>query len=432
MNETKVMEFILIGFSEFPDLQIPLFVFFFLTYLVTLTGNVLLMTIIRLHHHLHIPMYFFLSILSFSETCYTFALIPKMLVNLVTEEKAISFTGCAVQMFFFIGFGATNCMLLTAMGYDRCVAICKPLHYKVLMNDRVCSQLVAFATGTGFTLSLIVTYFVFTLPFCGGKEINHFFCDMAPVIQAACTENNGIETVIFIFCMVVVFGSFLLILLSYFLIFNTILKIPSTEGKGKAFSTCASHLTVVVVHFGCASIIYLRPKSTYCLQEDTLISVTYTVVTPLLNPVVYSLRNKDVHLALQEILNRINTWVSVVKDMHCCYSDPTSHSTTCTGTSHPNTSTSTSYTSFDNEYCHYSSCSDKYRHYSNSISTSTSHSCDQETMRSVHSPAPYTKDQLKSEHTGENSSDEDPGEGPSKADKGKDPSKVDPGESLRH
>ncbi|NXK28166.1 O10R2 protein, partial [Arenaria interpres] len=303
-NETKMMEFILVGFSEFPDLQIPLFVFFSLTYLVTLTGNVLLMTIIRLHHHLHIPMYFFLSILSLSETCYTFALIPKMLVNLITEEKAISFTGCAVQMFFFIGFGATNCMLLTAMGYDRCVAICKPLHYKALMNDRVCRQLVAFATGTGFTLSLIVTYFVFTLPFCGGKEINHFFCDMAPVIQAACTENNGIETVIFIFGIVVVFGSFLLILLSYLLIFNTILKIPSTEGKGKAFSTCASHLTVVVVHFGCASIIYLRPKSTYCLQEDTLISVTYTVVTPLLNPVVYSLRNKDVHLALRKCLGR--------------------------------------------------------------------------------------------------------------------------------
>ncbi|XP_014795541.1 PREDICTED: olfactory receptor 10R2-like [Calidris pugnax] len=310
MNETKMMEFILIGFSEFPDLQIPLFVFFSLTYLVTLTGNVLLMTIIRLHRHLHIPMYFFLSILSFSETCYTFALIPKMLVNLITEEKAISFTGCAVQMFFFIGFGATNCMLLTAMGYDRCVAICKPLHYKVLMNDRVCRQLVAFATGTGFTLSLIVTYFVFTLPFCGGKEINHFFCDMAPVIQAACTENNGIETVIFIFGIVVVFGSFLLILLSYLLIFHTILKIPSTEGKGKAFSTCASHLTVVVVHFGCASIVYLRPKSTYCLQEDTLISVTYTVVTPLLNPVVYSLRNKDVHLALRKCLGRkVCTWM---------------------------------------------------------------------------------------------------------------------------
>ncbi|NXG92261.1 O10R2 protein, partial [Stercorarius parasiticus] len=304
MNETKVMEFILIGFSEFPDLQIPLFVFFFLTYLATLTGNVLLMTIIRLHRHLHVPMYFFLSILSFSETCYTFAVIPKMLVNLITGQKAISFTGCAVQMFFFVGFGGTNCMLLTAMGYDRCVAICKPLHYKVLMSDRVCSHLVAFAAVTGFTLSLIVIYFIFTLPFCGGKEINHFFCDMAPVIQAACTENNGIETVIFIFCIVVVFGSFLLILLSYLLIFNTILQIPSTEGKRKAFSTCASHLTVVVVHFVCASIIYLRPKSAYSLQEDTLISVTYTVVTPLLNPVVYSLRNKDVRFALRKGLGK--------------------------------------------------------------------------------------------------------------------------------
>ncbi|KFZ68850.1 Olfactory receptor 10R2, partial [Podiceps cristatus] len=298
------MEFILIGFSDFPDLQIPLFVFFSLTYLVTLTANILLMTVIRLHRHLHIPMYFFLSILSFSETCYTFSVIPKMLVNLVTEEKSISFTGCAVQMFFFFGFGGTNCMLLAAMGYDRCVAICKPLHYKVLMNDRACSQLVAFATMTGFTLSLIDTYFIFTLPFCGDKEINHFFCDMAPVIQAACTVNNGIEIAIFIFCIVVVFGSFLLILLSYVLIFNAILKIPSTEGKHKAFSTCASHLTVVVVHFGCASIIYLRPKSTYSLEQDTLISVTYTVVTPLLNPVVYSLRNKDVQLGLQKGLGR--------------------------------------------------------------------------------------------------------------------------------
>ncbi|XP_054673596.1 olfactory receptor 10R2-like [Grus americana] len=304
MNQTKVMGFVLIGFSDFPELRIPLFVFFFLIYLVTLTGNVLLMTLIRLHCHLHIPMYFFLSILSFSETCYTFAIIPKMLVNLITEEKSISFTGCAVQMCFFIGFGGTNCLLLTAMGYDRCVAICKPLHYRVLMNGRVCSQLVAFATVTGFTLSLIDTYFIFTLPFCGEKEINHFFCDMGPVIQAACTENNGIEIVIFIFCIVVVFGSFLLILLSYVLIFNTILKIPSTEGKRKAFSTCASHLTVVVVHFGCASIIYLRPKSTYSLEEDTLISVTYTVVTPLLNPVVYSLRNKDVRLALRKGLGR--------------------------------------------------------------------------------------------------------------------------------
>ncbi|NXT86310.1 O10R2 protein, partial [Zapornia atra] len=299
-NETNVTGFVLIGFSRFPELRVPLFVLFLLTYLVTLTGNILLMTIIRLHRHLHIPMYFFLSILSLSETCYTFAVIPKMLANLITEEKSISFTGCALQMFVFIGFGGTNCMLLTAMGYDRCVAICKPLHYRVLMNGRVCGQIVAFVTVTGFTLSLIDTYFIFTLPFCGEKEINHFFCDMGPVIQAACTKNNGIEVVIFIFCVVVVLGSFLLILLSYVWIFSTILKIPSTEGKRKAFSTCASHLIVVVVHFGCASIIYLRPKSTYSLEGDTLISVTYTVVTPLLNPVVYSLRNKDVQLALRK------------------------------------------------------------------------------------------------------------------------------------
>ncbi|KAM6136944.1 LOW QUALITY PROTEIN: olfactory receptor 10R2-like [Pterocles gutturalis] len=302
MYETKLMEFILTGFSDFPDLQILLFIFFFLTYLITLTGSVLLMSVIGLHRHLHIPMYFLLSILFFSETRYTFALIPKMLANLITEEESISFTGCAVQMFFFIGFGGTNCMLLTAMGYDQCVAICKTLHYKVLMNDRVCSHLVAFATVTGFTLSLIDTCFIFTLSFCGEREINHFFCDITPVIQAACTKNNGIEIGIFI--LVLQFGSFLLIFLSCVLIFNTILRIPSTEGECKAFSTCAYHLTGVVVHFGCTSIIYLRPRSTCSLKQDTLISVTHTVVTPLLNPVVYSLRNKDVHLALSKGLGR--------------------------------------------------------------------------------------------------------------------------------
>lgn len=218
--------------------------------------------------------------------------------------KTISFTGCATQMFLFLGFGITNCMILTAMGYDRYLAICKPLNYHARMSQRVCTQLVAFSVVTGFVLSLVETFFIFKLPFCGINKINHFFCDMAPVIKMACTENNRIEIVIFILCILVVFDSFLLILLSYTLIFNTILKIPSAKGKRKAFSTCASHLIVVVVHFGCASITYLRPKSTYSLDEDALISVSYTVVTPLLNPVVYSLRNKDVQMAIRKVLGR--------------------------------------------------------------------------------------------------------------------------------
>ncbi|XP_014379703.1 olfactory receptor 10R2-like [Alligator sinensis] len=303
-NQTMVTEFILIGFSNFPSLQIPLFTVFFLMYLITLAGNIILIIIISVDHTLQIPMYFFLSILSFSETCYTFVVIPNMLVNLLTEKKTISFTGCATQMFFFISFGGTNCMLLAAMAYDRYVAICKPLHYHILMNQKVRVQLVAFSLVTGFVLSLIDTYFIFRLPFCGVNKINHFFCDMAPVIKISCTDNNVIEIVIFIFCVVVVFGSFLLILLSYLFILITILQIPSAEGKQKAFSTCTSHLIVVIVHFGCASIIYLRPKSTYSLDKDTLISVTYTVVTPLLNPMVYSLRNKDVQIALRKALGR--------------------------------------------------------------------------------------------------------------------------------
>ncbi|XP_014450656.1 olfactory receptor 10R2-like [Alligator mississippiensis] len=293
-NQTVVTEFILIGFSNFPHLQMVLFVVFSLMYIVTLAGNIIIMTIIRVDKSLHIPMYFFLAILSFSETCYTLVIVPSMLTNLLIEHKTISFMGCAIQMCFFLGFGGTNCILLAVMGYDCYVAICKPLHYHILMKQTFCTKMVAFSAITSFLFALIETSFIFKLPFCRANQIHHFFCDMAPVIKLACTRNYIVEIIIFIFCMLAIFLSFILILFSYMLIFNTILKIPSAEGKQKAFSTCASHLIVVVVHFGCASIVYLRPKSTYSLEKDTLISVTYTVVTLLLNPIVYSLRNKDV------------------------------------------------------------------------------------------------------------------------------------------
>uniref|UniRef100_A0A8D0L2W6 Olfactory receptor n=1 Tax=Sphenodon punctatus TaxID=8508 RepID=A0A8D0L2W6_SPHPU len=303
-KETMVTEFILIGFSNFPDLQIVLFVVFLLMYLLTLTGNIAIMTIIRVDHSLHIPMYFFLSILSFSETCYTFAIIPNMLANLLKARKTISYIGCVTQMFFFLGFGCTNCILLAVMGYDRYVSVCKPLHYQTIMNQRFCTQLVAFTVATGFLCSTIETYIVFTLPFCESNKIHQFFCDMAPVIKLACARSKIGETIIFIICLFVVFCAFLLIILTYILILSTILKIPSAEGKRKAFSTCASHLIVVVVHYGCASIIYLRPKPGENLDDETLISVTYTVITPLLNPIVYTLRNKDILRALKKALGR--------------------------------------------------------------------------------------------------------------------------------
>ncbi|XP_060092318.1 olfactory receptor 10R2-like [Heteronotia binoei] len=303
-NQSVVMEFIFIGFSSFPDLQVLLFVVFSLMYLAILAGNIIIIATIKCDSSLHNPMYFFLAILSGSEICYTITIIPNMLVNLLREKATISFIGCAVQMCLFLGFACTDCMLLTVMGYDRYVSICKPLHYPVLMNPRFCTKLVVFSVSTGFLFSTVETYFIFTLPFCGPDKINHFFCDLAPLLELACGRNYIGEIVIFVICFLVVVFSFLLVILSYLLILNTILKIPTTEGKRKAFSTCASHLIVVVVHFVCASIIYLRPQSRYTLNEDTLISVTYTLVTPLLNPVVYTLRNKDVRVALKKSLGR--------------------------------------------------------------------------------------------------------------------------------
>lgn len=306
-NQTVVVEFILVGFSNFPDIQIMLFVVFLFMYIFTLTGNITIITTIRTDHSLHVPMYFFLSVLSFSELCYSLSIIPNMLANLLRDKNTISFIGCALQMCVFLGFGCTNCMLLVVMGYDRYVSICKPLHYQIIMNQGFCTKLAAFLAAMGFLFSTSETIIIFTLPFCGPNKIHHFFCDMAPVLKLACARNYIGEVVILLVCILVVFCSFLLILLSYCLILVTILKIPSADGKRKAFSTCASHLIVVVVHFGCASIIYLRPKSSYTVDEDTLISVTYTVVTPLLNPIVYSLRNKDVQIALRKSMSRMCT-----------------------------------------------------------------------------------------------------------------------------
>ncbi|XP_053149111.1 olfactory receptor 10T2-like [Hemicordylus capensis] len=301
-NETEVTEFVLTGFSNFPDLQLVLFVVFSLMYLASLSGNVIIMAIIWLNRSLHIPMYFFLSLLSFSESCYTFVIVPNMLVTLLLGRKTISFAGCVTQMFFFIGIACTNCLILIGMGYDRYVAVCHPLHYHLMMNRRVCLQLGASLAVSGFFFSLIETYLVFHLPFYGGNRIDHYFCDVAPVVKLACPPDQNTEVVILALCTIFILGSFLSVILSYFFIFVTVLRIPSAEGKRKAFSTCTSHLIVVIVHFGCASATYLRPISSYIPGKDIMVSIMYTLVTPLLNPIVYSLRNKDIQTALRKLL----------------------------------------------------------------------------------------------------------------------------------
>ncbi|XP_005400378.1 PREDICTED: olfactory receptor 10J3-like [Chinchilla lanigera] len=298
-NSTFVTEFLFEGFSSFGwQHRLVFFVVFLTLYLLTLSGNVVIVTVIRLDRHLHTPMYFFLSMLSISETCYTVAIIPCMLSGLLNPQKTISFQDCATQLFFYLTFGINNCFLLTAMGYDRYVAICNPLRYSVIMGKRACVQLVCGSLGIGLSMAIVQVTSVFGLPFCDGFVISHFFCDVRPLLKLACTNTTVNEIINFVVSVFVLVLPMALVFISYVLIIATILKIASAEGRKKAFATCASHLTVVIIHYGCASIIYLKPKSQSSLGQDRLISVTYTVITPLLNPVVYSLRNKEVKEAL--------------------------------------------------------------------------------------------------------------------------------------
>ncbi|XP_072455523.1 olfactory receptor 10H1-like [Notamacropus eugenii] len=300
-NHTTVTEFILIGFSTFPHLQWMFFVLFLLMYLFTLLGNFLIMLTIRSEQSLHTPMYFFLCALSISEIFYTFAIIPRLLRDLLSAQHTISFMGCANQMFFSFTFGFTHSFLLTVMGYDRYVAICHPLRYNVLMSPQGCTRLVAISWFSGMLMGLVVTLAIFHLHFCGPNEIHHFACHVPPLVKLACGDIWTVAMGVGIVCITALLGCFLLILISYAFIVATILRIPSADGRHKAFSTCASHLTVVVVHYGFASVIYLKPKAPESLEGDTLMGITYTILTPFLSPIIFSLRNKELKNALNKI-----------------------------------------------------------------------------------------------------------------------------------
>ncbi|XP_074077041.1 LOW QUALITY PROTEIN: olfactory receptor 10R2-like [Macrotis lagotis] len=301
-NFTMITEFFLLGFSDLQEMQFVLFAVILCLYLLILGGNITIITTVRLEHSLHTPMYFFLCVLSVSETFYTLVILPKMLLNLLSVFRTISFISCATQMFFFLGFAVTNCLLLGVMGYDRYTAICYPLRYPVLMSWWLCKFMAATCGMCGFLISMVGTFLVFSLPFCNSNRVNHYFCDIAPVIHLACGDPYINEVIIFIGGVVILMVPLTFICITYGFIVRTILKIPSTEGKKKAFSTCASHLTVVVVHYGCASFVYLRPSSRYTSSKDRLVTVTYTIITPLLNPLVYSLRNKDVQMAIRKVI----------------------------------------------------------------------------------------------------------------------------------
>ncbi|XP_044837433.1 olfactory receptor 10A7-like [Mauremys mutica] len=300
-NLTVVTEFILQGLSNHRELEVPLFSIYLLFYTITLTGNILPITI-TMDPALHNPMYFFLRVLSFLEICYTSVTVPKMLVNFLSEDKSISYMGCVVQMYFLLFLGASECFLLAAMVYDCYVAMCNPLRYRLIMNRMVCLSLAVLSWFSGNVVSLVQTVWVSTLPFCGSNKINYFFCDIPPLIKLSCIDTSQYEMQLFSASILVIFTPFTLILVSYIFIISTILKMASAEGRHKAFSTCSSHLIVVTLYYGCSSLFYLRPNSINLPDSNKVLSLIYTTVTLTLNPFIYSLRNKEVKEALRRIL----------------------------------------------------------------------------------------------------------------------------------
>ncbi|XP_074121623.1 olfactory receptor 6N1-like [Sminthopsis crassicaudata] len=304
-NWSKVTEFIILGFPQLQGIQTYLFFLLLLIYLVTILGNLVIFLLVRLDTKLHIPMYQFVSVLSLLELGYTAATIPKMLANLLSHKKTISFSGCLLQIYFFHSLGASECYLLTAMAYDRYLAICRPLHYPTLMTSALCAKMAAGCWLGGLAGPIVEISLVSQLPFCGPNHIQHIFCDFPPVLSLACTDTSINVLVDFIINSCKILVTFLLILISYVQIIRTVFKIPSAEGKKKAFSTCASHLTVVIIFFGSILFMYVRLKKSYSLDYDRALAVVYSIVTPFLNPFIYSLRNKEIKNALKRQLQRI-------------------------------------------------------------------------------------------------------------------------------
>ncbi|XP_030417670.1 olfactory receptor 1019-like isoform X1 [Gopherus evgoodei] len=303
-NHTTVTEFILLGLTHCPEVEVVLFVLFLAIYVTTLVGNIGIIMLIHINSCLHTPMYFFLSNLAFLDLSYSSAIAPKMLVNFLAQSKTISFTCCAMQMYLFAAFADAECLILAAMAYDRYVAVCNPLLYMPIMSRRVCVSLIAGAYISGSVSSLIHTSSTFSLSFCGSNVINHFFCDIPPLLALSCSDTHINELLLFSLCGFIQTSTFLVILISYAYVLAAILRIHSTEGRHKAFNTCTSHLIAVALFYGTLLFMYLRPSSSYSLDADKVVSVFYTVVFPMLNPLIYSLRNKEVKEALIRIVEK--------------------------------------------------------------------------------------------------------------------------------
>ena len=311
-NQTWVREFILLGLSSDWATQVALFVLLSVTYLLTLLGNVLIVLLIRLDSRLHTPMYFFLTNLSLVDVSYATSIVPQMLVHFLAEHKGIPYVSCAAQLFFSLGLGGIEFVLLAVMAYDRYVAVCDPLRYSVIMHGGLCARLAVTSWVSGSVNSLVQTTITFQLPMCTNNYIDHISCEILAVVRLACVDTSSNEVAIMVSSIVLLMTPFCLVLLSYIRIISTILTIQSTEGRKKAFHTCASHLTVVVLCYGMTIFTYIQPNSSPSVLQEKLISVFYALLMPVLNPMIYSLRNKEVKGAWQKLLGQLSGLTSKV------------------------------------------------------------------------------------------------------------------------
>ena len=304
-NQTSPIEFLLLGMGNLPTLQTLLFLLSLIIYCITVIGNILIIVLVVTDQHLHTPMYFFLGNLSSLETCYSSTVLPRLLTSFLTRDKTISAHSCVAQFYFFGSFAGTECYLLAAMSYDRYLAICHPLLYTGFMTWKVCFQLVAASWLVGMLMCAVVTVFLSQLKFCGPKAIDHFFCDLTPLLELSCSDTSMVTLASFILSFLTIIFPFLFTLASYVCITAAILRIPSSVGKQKAFSTCSSHLTVVTLFYGTLFTVYVLPRTAALRQLNKVLSFFYTVLTPLVNPLIYSLRSREVREALKKAIRKV-------------------------------------------------------------------------------------------------------------------------------
>ncbi|NXG75739.1 OR6B1 protein, partial [Baryphthengus martii] len=302
-NQTAINEFILLGFSYRLQVRILLYLVFLVTYMVTITENAIIIFVVKNNHHLQKPMYYFLGNLSFLEIWYISVTLPRLLFGFWSQSMTISFSNCMIQLYFFISLMCTECVLLAVMAYDRYLAICHPLRYSAIMTHRLCFQLLILSWAGGFSISLVKVSFISSLKFCGPQVINHFFCDISPVLNLSCTDMSLAETVDFALALVILLVPLLIIVFSYCCILSTIVGMPSAQGRRKAFSTCTSHFTVVAIFFSATIFMYARPRRIHPFNLNKIVSVFYAVFTPALNPLIYCLRNKEVKEILTKIIS---------------------------------------------------------------------------------------------------------------------------------